>query len=121
MKIEGLIHQFRNESSLRFSSKEGARKKAEYTREDVDNFVADVKKGVPAAHAAKIHGIPSGTAHGLKPDDLKKKRNRPLAIELIKKKLSGTVNISFAAIGRMVNYEKTALRVIKVKVQAGEL
>lgn len=116
-----MLYQFRNENALRFGRKEGKRKEKSYTNKDVDNFIKDVKNGMPASDAAKLHGIPQGTAHGLKPDELKKKRNKPLAIDLLKKKESGVIDISYAAICRLSNYEKTAVKAFKVKIQEGVL
>lgn len=114
MNISGLMSQFRNEGSLRYGRKKKLDKN--YSAPDVAQFKLDMIAGATIKEAAKKNRIPDGSAYRYVPEQLKKLKNKKLAIELTTKKLKGDVDLTYKAIGKLCGFEQTAMRVIKINI-----
>lgn len=111
MNIAGLFSQFKNEDALRYGRKKKVDKN--YSAPDVEQFKLDMIAGATIKEAAKKNRIPDGSAYRYVPEQLKKVKNKDLAIELTAKKIEGEVTLSYTAIGALCGYGATAVRVIR--------
>ena len=114
-EVGSVLFHFRNEGALRTMANadhQGGKRKSDYSDADVLSFKYDVANGAKIIEAAKEHGIPVTTARGLVPK-IKKTKDRVLAVSLLKKKISGEIDISFRSIARKSGYTDGGILRIK--------
>tara|TARA_R100000951_G_scaffold114774_2_gene120800 strand:- start:188 stop:559 length:372 start_codon:yes stop_codon:yes gene_type:complete len=110
-----LEYQFRNEGPLRYGTNInniGGKRKHDYSDADIVSFKYDVANGAKIIDAAKEHGIPLSSARALIPK-VKRPKNKPLALEMLKKKISGEIDCSYAHIARESGYTRPGISRIK--------
>lgn len=119
MMIQGLVNQFKNEHQLRHGRVERSAKT--YNEVNVERFIKAVNSGVTIVKAASDEGIPIGSAFKHVPENLKKKRNKPKALELAKQRANGLIDMTTTEIAKRTHYSRAAINKMIEKIKSGHV